>query len=84
MKSGKPIDSEEDLRRIWFRKMLPLLNEYFYGRWEDITFILSGKETGAGVTIPFLKEVNADDGIFDFKKQDEIEDFMKEIMKTLS
>ena len=83
MKNGKPIESEEDLRRIWFSKMLPLLNEYFYGRWEDIAYVLNGKETATGEAIPFLKEVNSDDGIFDFKKEEEIEDFMKELVRTL-
>jgi len=82
MKNGKPIDSEEDLRKIWFCKMLPLLNEYFYGRWEDIAYVLTGKETATGETIPFLKEVNSDDGIFDFKKEEEIEDFIKELART--
>jgi 5-methylcytosine-specific restriction protein B len=83
MKNGKPIDSEENLRRIWFYKILPLLNEYFYGRWEDIAYVLNGKETATGEAIPFLKEVNSDDGIFDFKKEEEIEDFMKELVCTL-
>jgi len=45
--------------------VLPLLNEYFYGRWEDVAYVLSGEEEGEA---PFLLKLKAEDTILhDFK-----------------
>lgn len=82
MIAGKPIDNKNDLRIIWFHKIMPLLNEYFYGRWEDFAFVLSGKDTPAS-EMPFLREINPDEGIFDFIKEQEITNFMEEIARIL-
>ncbi|MEM7816148.1 MAG: AAA family ATPase [Candidatus Aenigmatarchaeota archaeon] len=59
------VETEEDLRRVWFRKILPLINEYFYGRWDDIKDILSED---------FLKEITKEEDIWDFKKENELND----------
>lgn len=36
------IKSLKQLKNIWFNKILPLLNEYFYGDWEKLNLVLSG------------------------------------------
>ena len=80
MKNGQPISNEEDLKNTWFYKILPLINEYFYGRWEDIAYVLSGQEEiTENSPLPFMQVVNAENGIFDYKKAAQIPDFGKEI-----
>lgn len=36
------IKTIEDLKDVWFRNILPLLNEYFYGDWDKLKLIISG------------------------------------------
>lgn len=36
------IKNLKQLKHIWFREILPLLNEYFYGDWEKLNLLLSG------------------------------------------
>lgn len=75
-----PIKDVSRLKNVWFYKVLPLLNEYFYGRWEDIAYVLSGKKDfGESSEVPFLEKLDEDEDIYDFKGYMEDEDFIEEL-----
>ncbi len=85
MPKGAPVQTPDELKRIWFGKIIPLLNEYFYGRWEDIAFVLGGKPPNQnGGEAPFLKVVNKEEGIYDFKTEVDVDKFEDELKKTLA
>ncbi|MEM3390114.1 MAG: AAA family ATPase, partial [Thermoproteota archaeon] len=66
MDGEEPIKEVRRLKDIWFYKVLPLLNEYFYGRWDALVYIMTGKKEPANI-VPFLKKINEDEEIYDFK-----------------
>jgi 5-methylcytosine-specific restriction endonuclease McrBC GTP-binding regulatory subunit McrB len=37
---NKKCTSLETLKQTWFYEIMPLINEYFYGDWENLRFIL--------------------------------------------
>lgn len=74
-----PIRDIRRLKDVWFYKVLPLLNEYFYGRWEDIAYVLSGRKEGE---VPFLEKLETDEdaNLYDFKNYMEDDDeFLREL-----
>lgn len=83
MKRGRPIEDETDLKNVWYYRILPLLSEYFYGRWEDIGYVLGGKEFNESNLPPFMRLVNPGDGIYDFKKVTDIPNFMTEMKSVI-
>ncbi len=48
-------NKENNFEKIWFDKVMPLLNEYFYGDWEKLRAIL-GKPLKDGKS--FIKEID--------------------------
>lgn len=65
------------LRRKWFKEILPLLNEYFYGDWEKLKLVLSGSFI-TKVEEPSLKETIEESWTFKEETMDN-EQFVDEI-----
>jgi hypothetical protein len=85
MPKGAPVQTPDELERISFGKIIPLLNEYFYGRWEDIALVLGGKPANRnGGEAPFLNVVNEEEGIYDFKTEVEVDKFEDELKNVLA
>lgn len=80
MDGEDPIRDVRRLKDVWFYKVLPLLNEYFYGRWEDIVYVLSGKEEGEA---PFLVKLDGDKNLYDFKVYMEDNEFLIELKNAI-
>lgn len=65
------VKSIEDLRRVFANKVLPLLQEYFYGQWDKVGLVLNHPRTGqnpatsaAGAkTILFVTEIGETEAI---------------------
>lgn len=49
------LDSVAKVRDVWFNKIMPLINEYFYGDWEKINLIL-GNDFIKGISIDDMPE----------------------------
>ncbi|MDD5022033.1 MAG: AAA family ATPase [Endomicrobiaceae bacterium] len=72
------IENLKQLKNKWFKEIIPLLNEYFYGDWEKLKVVLSGS---------FIKKVQEEllkdiiEESWTFKNDDEIDDtqFINEI-----
>ncbi|MEN3062221.1 MAG: AAA family ATPase [Candidatus Methanosuratincola petrocarbonis] len=81
MDGEEPIRDLRRLKDVWFNKVLPLLNEYFYGRWEDIAYVLGGEKGGEA---PFLERLTEEDAdLYDFKGYMEDEEFIDELNKVI-
>lgn len=74
---------EDDLQRVWFDSVMPLLNEYFYGDWEKLQEILGdAEEKNGGKYQSFIKKLDMsiirrtecqDYEGYDFVKENEID-----------
>lgn len=49
------LDSVTKVRDVWFKKIMPLINEYFYGDWEKINLIL-GDDFVEGISMDDMPE----------------------------
>lgn len=49
------LSSVSEVRDVWFKKIIPLINEYFYGDWEKINLIL-GNDFVNGISIDDMPE----------------------------
>lgn len=63
----------DTLKDIWFSEILPLLNEYFYCDWEKLQLIIPGFIKKSDIPEPLKNE--CEDAGYEFKTQDEIENF---------
>ncbi len=61
------------LKTIWFSKIIPLLNEYFYLDWEKLKLIIPGFINKSKVPDNFQNE--CDEFLYEFKTFDEVTDF---------
>ncbi len=65
------IENLKQLKNKWFKEIIPLLNEYFYGDWEKLKVVLSGS---------FIKKVQEEllkdiiEESWTFKDENEIDD----------
>jgi hypothetical protein len=41
LKGMEPEDAKENLKSIWYKKILPLLQEYFYNDWKRLSLLLN-------------------------------------------
>ena len=71
------INSVKDLKDIWFRNIMPLLDEYFFGNFEQLHMIL-----GKFVFKPKLN-VNIENSQYEYKKINQYDDvkFVDELLK---
>ena len=65
------IKTIEDLKDVWFKNILPLLNEYFYCDWEKLNLIIPGFIERKNVQKCFKDYV---DNIYCFKNKDDFKD----------
>ncbi|AHL23324.1 McrB family protein [Thermococcus nautili] len=42
------VETVDDLKRVWYYEVLPLLMEYFYNDWETIKWVLNEKDKDSG------------------------------------
>lgn len=84
MPGGAVLQNIDELKRVWFTRIIPLLKEYFYSRWDDIAFVLSGKRLDeSNGEMPFLTVVDSDQGILEFKTPSMVPDFPAEVKKVI-
>ena len=64
----------QDIKDVWFNKILPLLNEYCYGDWDNISYILGENLKNTSDT-GFIKKTTIDKEykIYEFKSENEVE-----------
>ncbi len=49
VRQERPVEElEKELREVWYRKIVPLLTEYFYNDWEKLSALLRPFEDGKG------------------------------------
>ena len=75
------IKTIEDLKDVWFRNILPLLNEYFYGDWDKLKLIISGFIKPENVPQCFRDYV---DNLYSFYDENDFsdEDFVKALKEV--
>jgi hypothetical protein len=78
------VDSLSKLRNVFIKKVIPLLQEYFYNDWEKICLVLGCQKTKGGdptliSATPYSKEVlkHFDDDQFDDKLRFEVNNSFK-------
>jgi len=75
------VETVDDLKRVWYYEVLPLLIEYFYNDWETIKWVLNGE---------FIKEISKTrDGepVYDITPIEEIENdenFIKALKNVIN
>ncbi|MDR0953273.1 MAG: AAA family ATPase [Elusimicrobiota bacterium] len=72
------IQNLPQLKQKWFKEILPLLNEYFYGDWEKLNSVLSERFITNTEDISF-KETIGESWTFKSEKEMGDEQFIKEI-----
>ncbi len=66
------IDTLDKLKDAWFNKILPLLNEYFYGDWNKLKLVV--KEFIKEEDVPEdLKEEYGDEKLYSFKSEKDVD-----------
>ncbi len=68
---------EDTLKEIWFSKIIPLLNEYFYCDWEKLKLVIPGFIQK--IDIPSALESECEEGAYEFKTPDKVTDFFKRL-----
>ena len=61
------IETMDDLKNIWFNKIVPLINEYFYGDWEKMKLVIPG----------FIKEEDVPKELSDYCDTEKIYSFVE-------
>lgn len=64
------VKTMEELKNVWFNKIIPLINEYFYGDWEKMKLVIPGFIKEENVSEE-LKEYCDTEKIYSFKDKDE-------------
>jgi hypothetical protein len=65
------VRSIDDLRRVFASKVLPLLQEYFYGQWEKVGLVLGHPRSAPGAQDPKLVAVDGPASVLVVEKQSE-------------
>jgi len=71
------IDTLDELKDAWFDKILPLLNEYFYGDWHKLKLVV-GEFIDEKEVPSYLKEEYGDEKLYSFKTKEKV-DFISAI-----
>ena len=71
------IDTLDKLKDAWFNKILPLLNEYFYGDWNKLKLVVKPFIDEKDVPED-LKEEYGDEKLYSFKSEEDV-DFVSDL-----
>ncbi len=82
LKGLEPEDAKKNLVSIWYKKIMPLLQEYFYNDWERLSLVLNERF--------ILKEDNPFRGnyscnyVYKIKQHDQWEDFKQSLESIIA